>query len=132
MAHGFFAWNELMTNDVEAAKKFYAATFGWTYVEYQPNYCIFRSPPEKWSEPLVKMGGGFELVKSASDLIKYHVLVFNTENIEATIAKVVANGGKVVKPTWLIHETVGWQALFSDPEGNVHGIYKMAPKKHEM
>jgi hypothetical protein len=29
--HGQFHWNELMTHDVEKAKKFYAETMGWTY-----------------------------------------------------------------------------------------------------
>src|SRR5580658_998354 len=30
-SHGQFHWNELMTRDVERAKKFYAATLGWTF-----------------------------------------------------------------------------------------------------
>jgi len=30
-SHGHFHWNELMTRDVEKAKKFYADTLGWTY-----------------------------------------------------------------------------------------------------
>jgi uncharacterized protein len=34
-AHGRFHWNELMTRDVERAKKFYADTLGWTYEAMQ-------------------------------------------------------------------------------------------------
>src|ERR1700734_1011291 len=30
-SHGTFYWNELMTRDVEGAKKFYADTIGWSY-----------------------------------------------------------------------------------------------------
>jgi uncharacterized protein len=30
-SHGTFYWNELMTRDVEQAKKFYAATLGWSF-----------------------------------------------------------------------------------------------------
>ena len=30
-SHGHFHWNELMTRDVEKAKKFYADTLGWTF-----------------------------------------------------------------------------------------------------
>lgn len=30
-SHGKFYWNELMTKDVEAAKKFYGAAIGWTF-----------------------------------------------------------------------------------------------------
>ena len=29
--HGKFYWNELMTRDVERAKKFYADTLGWSF-----------------------------------------------------------------------------------------------------
>src|SRR5947208_776318 len=29
--NGSFYWNELMTRDAEAAKKFYGATLGWTF-----------------------------------------------------------------------------------------------------
>ncbi len=31
MAHGTFVWNELLTRDVEAAKKFYASLVGWSF-----------------------------------------------------------------------------------------------------
>ena len=31
MTHGNFAWHELYTRDVEAAKAFHAATVGWTF-----------------------------------------------------------------------------------------------------
>ena len=30
-ANGSFYWNELMTRDAEAAKRFYGATLGWTF-----------------------------------------------------------------------------------------------------
>src|SRR6187455_1306467 len=30
-SHGTFCWNELMTRDVERAKKFYEETIGWTF-----------------------------------------------------------------------------------------------------
>ena len=29
MKPGFFGWNELITSDIETAKKFYGVTFGW-------------------------------------------------------------------------------------------------------
>jgi len=30
-SHGHFYWNELLTRDPEAAKKFYGDTIGWTF-----------------------------------------------------------------------------------------------------
>ena len=34
MKHGAFGWNELMTTDVEAARSFYGALFGWETEDY--------------------------------------------------------------------------------------------------
>ena len=34
-ANGSFYWNELMTRDAEAAKRFYGATLGWTFEPMQ-------------------------------------------------------------------------------------------------
>ena len=34
MKHGAFGWNELMTTDVDAAKRFYGALFGWDTEEF--------------------------------------------------------------------------------------------------
>ena len=31
--HGVFHWNELLTNEVEAAKAFYEKTLGWSFDE---------------------------------------------------------------------------------------------------
>ena len=31
MGHGTFVWNELLTRDVEAAKRFYTALVGWSF-----------------------------------------------------------------------------------------------------
>ena len=48
-SHGTFYWNELMTRDVERAKKFYADTMGWSY-EAMPM-------PAGGTYWLAKMGG---------------------------------------------------------------------------
>ena len=29
--HGSFCWNELMTSDIEGAKRFYRETIGWSF-----------------------------------------------------------------------------------------------------
>ena len=34
LQHGAFGWNELMTTDVDAAKRFYGALFGWDTEEF--------------------------------------------------------------------------------------------------
>ena len=44
------------------------------------------------------------------------------ENLEQSISKIESLGGKIVVPKMPI-PTVGWLAYFTDPEGNIHGLY---------
>lgn len=48
--HGKFYWNELMTRDLERAKKFYADTLGWTFDPMSagggPTYWIIKAGGE--------------------------------------------------------------------------------------
>jgi predicted enzyme related to lactoylglutathione lyase len=48
MKHGAFGWNELMTTDVAAARRFYGALFGWETEDY---------PVEGMNYVLIKVGG---------------------------------------------------------------------------
>jgi predicted enzyme related to lactoylglutathione lyase len=51
-AHGHFHWNELLTKDVERAKRFYSDTIGWTY-EGMPmpggSYWIASMVSDRWA-----------------------------------------------------------------------------------
>ena len=44
-------------------------------------------------------------------------------DIDAYIAKIEKAGGKIVVPKMPI-PTVGWLAYFTDPDGNIHGVYE--------
>ena len=51
------------------------------------------------------------------------VLIYiGTDDIEASLAKIQALGGKVVAPKTEIPQT-GWFAIFTDPTGNKIGLY---------
>jgi len=41
-SHGHFHWNELLTGDVERAKKFYAETLGWSFLPLPTDHGEFR------------------------------------------------------------------------------------------
>lgn len=48
--HGAFSWNELITNDLAAAKAFYTRLFGWELEEVQPGeipYTMVRAGGEE-------------------------------------------------------------------------------------
>ena len=44
-SHGSFHWNELMTRDIEKAKKFYGDVIGWTFNGMAMRLPKFRRQP---------------------------------------------------------------------------------------
>lgn len=108
---------ELSSKNLEESGKFYAAVFDWQ-VEHIPamNYATFVAEPGP--------GGGFNPVTNmpAGSTIVY----ISTDDIEASLAKVVANGGKVTQKKDEI-PGFGWFAMFEDPTGNSVGLFTALP-----
>ncbi len=53
-----------------------------------------------------------------------YLSIFNCEDIEQTLEKVLLKGGKVVIPKTKIEaDDKGWFAVFTDSEGNRIGVY---------
>lgn len=110
--HGAFSWNELMTTDLEAAKKFYSELFGWTLNDMQSGdmpYTIAKAdetevaglmamPPEAGNMP--PMWGGYVTV----------------DDVEASAKQTEALGGKIMLPPQDIPK-VGRFCVISDPQG---------------
>lgn len=105
---------ELSAHDREKAGEFFSDLFGWT-VRQMPemNYASFDTG--------VEPGGGFNPVSDDNPAGTVRIYV-GTDDIETTLAKVEALGGKVILPKTVIPMT-GWFAFFSDPTGNVIGLY---------
>lgn len=116
-------WFEIPVNDMARAQKFYEAVFG---VELSLN----EMGPMKmalfpWTQgapgapgSLVKME---DYVPSHSGTIVY----FSVGDIEATLAKVKQNGGKMLVPKTDIGEH-GFFAHFEDTEGNRVALHSMS------
>jgi uncharacterized protein len=108
-------------DDVERAKRFYAAVFGWHIEAWGPPnyYLIFPEWPDRTvtgdvhqrHQPLSGAGlRGFECTFSVADMRKIQDAV-------------VANGGRVDAPEFRI-EGVGNCMFFLDTEGNRFGTMK--------
>jgi len=106
---------EFAASDLAAAAKFFSDLFGWK-TQHMPemNYVTYEAPPGP--------GGGLNPVDGQmfkpGDVIVY----VQTDNIEATLSKVVSLGGSVVQPKTEI-PGYGWFGLFLDPTGNRIGLY---------
>lgn len=121
--HGTFYWNELMTRNVERAKKFYADTVGWS----------FDAMP-------MPGGGGTYWVAKASDQPTAGIFDISApefgqvpeswmsylavDDVDARVAKAVKAGAKLMKPIFDV-PGVGRIAILTEPGGA--GVGWMTP-----
>lgn len=101
---GCIDYIELVVADIAAAKSFYGGALGWTFTDYGPDYCEFFDGRLKggFAKGTGQGGGGPIVILYASDL-------------EFSLAKVEANGGRVVKP--IFRFPGGRRFHFCDPAG---------------
>ena len=110
--HGAFSWFELMTTDVEGAKKFYTRLFGWETEDM---------PMENMSYTITKIGdegvGGIMPIPPEAEGTPPHWGVYVTvEDVDATAKSAEELGGKIhVPPTDI--PGVGRLCLIQDPQG---------------
>ena len=110
--HGEFYWNELMTRDVEDAKRFYTGLVGWT----------FEAMPMDGGKPywLAKLGGEpvagiFDISGSEyEDVAESWMSYIAVDNVDARVAKGTQAGAKLMKPVFDV-PGVGRIAMLLDP-----------------
>jgi predicted enzyme related to lactoylglutathione lyase len=121
-SHGTFCWNELMTRDVEQAKRFYVDTIGWDF------------------EPMTMPGGGtywcavqdgkpvaglFSLTAPEFDGVPESWMSYlAVDDVDSRVAKAVKAGAKLMKPLFDV-PGVGRIAILMQPGGA--GIGWMTP-----
>lgn len=120
--HGKFYWNELMTRDLERAKKFYADTLGWTFDPMSagggPTYWIIKTGGEM-------VGGLFDISGHDFDQVPESWMSYiAVDDVDARVAKAVKAGAQVMKPAFDI-PGVGRIAILREPGGA--GIGWMTP-----
>lgn len=111
---------EIPASAPKAAGQFYGDLFGWkTDTDDQFDYTTFR--PEDGP------GGGFPKVNNEQVRPGAVLLYVDVDDIEASLAKAEKLGGQTVQSRTEI-PGMGWFALFSDPTGNVIGLWQTAPQ----
>jgi len=117
-AHEKINYLELPAKDIGAAKKFFSASFGWSFVDYGPDYAAFSG---------AGIEGGFTksdhsaLVETGSVLI-----VFYSEQLELTQSKIEKASGTILKPIFTFPG--GHRFHFSDPNGNEFAVWSDKPE----
>jgi len=109
---------ELMSNQPDKCRQFYAEVFDWQ----------FRTAPGPGEYTLIETGkepGGGLMQKPAQAPKPVMNVYFQVEDIEATLAKVAAAGGTTIVPKTPI-PGIGHFAMFADPEQICVGIFQPA------
>ncbi len=107
--HGSFCWNELLTNDMDAASSFYTELFGWTaeasHTSQEP-YTVFMNG-EVWAGGMMKMSW-----EGQPAWLSY----ISVANVDETTAKAVELGANICfEPSDI--PSIGRFSVFTDPVG---------------
>lgn len=113
--HHAIHYVEFATTDIEKAKKFYNAVFGWTFQDWGQEYISFDGEVAGVEGGFRKAGAN-ETPGAGAPLV-----VLYSRDLKATEAAVVAAGGAIVVPTF---EFPGGRRFhFSDGAGNVLAVW---------
>jgi predicted enzyme related to lactoylglutathione lyase len=110
--HGAFSWCELTTTDPQAAAEFYGALFGWTV----KNMDMGTGPYHVANVGADAVGGIMGMPPGAPPMPPHWGAYVTVDNVDETLAKCTALGGKVLVPPMDV-PTVGRMAVIQDPQG---------------
>ena len=115
---GVFVWDELGTQDVEAAESFYNAVLGWTTADMGEEYGGY-----KLFERRDRRRGADE--DADPSVPSMWVPYVGVDEVDATVAKATElGGGAIIEPMDV--PNVGRIAVLKDSVGAVFGIIKPA------
>jgi uncharacterized protein len=114
---------ELPYDDSARAGAFYGEIFGWDVQSYPGmDYSMVSTGPsgdQGPTEPGFINGG----MGPRAESFQGPTVVVDVDDIDATLAKITERGGTVVATKRPVAE-MGWTAYFTDPEGNVVGLWE--------
>jgi predicted enzyme related to lactoylglutathione lyase len=117
---GVFVWDELIANDVEAAKQFYGAVLGWQTGEMEGAFGTYT---------MVKGAGGADaggIMGRPAEMPEgpaIWVVYLGTSDVDATVARAKELGGTVDREPFDV-PTVGRLAFVTDPTGAAFGLFQ--------
>ena len=104
---------EFPASNLQSTKTFFEKVFGWSFVDYGPEYSAFSGQGLD--------GGFFKSDLFSSTVQGSALLVFFSNNLEETLAKVKDAGGQIVKPIFSFPG--GRRFHFSEPSGNEFAVW---------
>ena len=112
-------WDECLARDVDAAKQFYGAVFGWGTNDLPGGYSI-------WTLGDAEIGGLTGMDQMPPETPPHWQIHFVVEDVDATAARVPELGGNVMVPPTSMELPERGElrfSVFSDPNGAVFGVF---------
>ena len=121
--HGMVWWSELMTRDVESAKKFYGKSCGWKFsampmAEGEYTVANRRDVPTAGIMDMTSM-------ENLADAPPHWFTYFAVADINEAVGVVRADGGSVMREPFDV-EGIGTIAIVADPTGAALGFIQPA------
>lgn len=104
---------EFPAKDIKATKDFFRTVFGWSFIDYGPEYTAFSN------EGLD--GGFFQSDVSASTENGSALIVFYSKDLAHTQEKIEGAGGSIIQPIFSFPG--GRRFHFVDPNGNEYAVW---------
>ncbi|MBH0780437.1 VOC family protein [Nocardia bovistercoris] len=118
--HGAYCWNELHTRQFDAAKRFYADVFGYTYTDMGDGesmiYATFT--PRGGSEPAGGMND--DTLMPADPMPSYWLTWFQFDDVDAGLSRASELGATVLMPA--SDSPAGRMAIVAAPQGEMFGL----------
>ncbi|MCF4099516.1 VOC family protein [Maritalea mediterranea] len=99
---------EFQSDEYEKSKAFFEKAFGWSYVDYGPDYAEIRD---------AGVTGGL----ARANKVEPPLVILKTSDLEAALAQVERAGAEIVEPIFSFPG--GRRFHFKEPGGNVMAIW---------
>lgn len=112
-AHGTFFWNELMTRDVDRAKRFYGEVIGWSFEAMQSPDGAY------WVAKLgdKSVAGLFQLTSPRFDGVPEQWMAYlAVDLVDARVHQAVLQGATLMRPIFNV-PGIGRIAILKEPGG---------------
>ncbi len=116
---------EIHTTDIETAKAFYEAAFGWTMVRMEFGPAVFYAiepGPNGVNGRIIQRHGAAPQIGAP---VMGAVITAHVTDIDVCSARILAKGGIEAMAKFEI-PGMGWMAYFLDPDRNVFGVFQAA------
>lgn len=112
--HHVIDYVEFTVRNLDEAKRFYSAAFGWQFNDYGPEYAGIQGPTGEV--------GGLHQTKELRP--RGPLVVVYSKDLDQTLTAVRAAGGKIVREPFVFPG--GRRFQFTDPSGNELGVWSDA------